>query len=115
MGPELALLYNDTWSPIPGEKHPWALGRPGREVWPEIWNEIGPLYETVQATGEGVSQQDQLLPVHRHGYTQECYFDFTFSPIRGEDGKVEGIFNAVVETTFRVISERRERVLRELA
>ena len=114
-GHELALLYNDAWSPIPGEKHPQALGRPGREVWPEIWDQIGPLFETVQATGEGVWQQDQLLPMRRHGYTEECYFNFTFSPIRAEDGSVEGIFNAVVETTFRVISERRERVLRVLA
>jgi signal transduction histidine kinase len=114
-GEELALLYNDAWSPIPGEKHPGALGRPGREVWPEIWDQIGPLFEKVQATGEGVWQEDQLLPMRRHGYTEECYFNFTFSPIRGEDGSVEGIFNAVVETTFRVISERRERVLRVLA
>ncbi len=114
-GPELALLYNDAWSEIPGEKHPWALGRAGREVWPEIWDAIGPLFESVQTTGEGVWQEDQLLPMHRHGYTEECYFNFTFSPIRGENGAVEGIFNAVVETTFRVIGERRERTLRELA
>lgn len=114
-GNELALLYNDAWSPIPGEKHPWALGRPGREVWPEIWDDIGPLYEKVQSTGEGVWQEDQLLPMRRYGYTEECYFNFTFSPIRGEHGRVEGIFNAVVETTFRVVGERRERTLRELA
>lgn len=114
-GPELALLYNDAWSDIPGEKHPWALGRPGREVWPEIWDAIGPLFDKVLETGEGVWQEDQLLPMHRHGYTEECYFNFTFSPIRGETGTVEGIFNAVVETTFRVIGERRERTLRELA
>lgn len=113
-GPQLALLYNDAWSPIPGKKHPWALGKPGREVWPEIWDAIGPLYAQVQSSGEGVWQQDQLLPMHRHGYTEECYFNFTFSPIRGEDGQVEGIFNAVVETTFRVIEERRTKVLREL-
>lgn len=67
------------------------------------------------STGEGVWQQDQLLPMHRHGYTEECYFNFTFSPIRGENGGSEGIFNAVVETTFQVIGERRERALRELA
>lgn len=114
-GPELALLYNDAWSDIPGEKHPWALGRPGREVWPEIWSAIGPLFDKVQTTGEGVWQEDQLLPMHRHGYTEECYFNFTFSPIRGENGSVEGIFNAVVETTFRVVEERRERTLRELS
>ena len=114
-GQELALLYNDAWSAIPGDKHPWALGKPGREVWPEIWAEIGPLYEKVQQTGEGVWQEDQLLPMRRYGYTEECYFNFTFSPVRGEDGGVDGIFNAVVETTFRVIGERRERTLRELA
>ncbi len=114
-GPELALLYNDAWSPIPGAKHPWALGRPGREVWPEIWDTIGPLFEHVFATGEGIWQEDELLPMHRHGYTEECYFNFTFSPILGEGGRVEGIFNAVVETTFRVVGERRTRVLRGLA
>lgn len=114
-GPDLALLYNDAWSEIPGEKHPWALGRAGKEVWPEIWDAIGPLFDDVQTPGEGVWQEDQLLPMHRHGYTEECYFNFTFSPIRGENGNVEGIFNAVVETTFRVIGERRERTLRELA
>jgi len=114
-GPQLALLYNDAWSPILGEKHPWALGRPGREVWPEIWTEIGPLFDAVQHTGEGVWQQDQLLPMHRHGYTEECYFNFTFSPIRGEDGSVVGIFNAVIETTFRVIEERRAQLLRDLS
>ncbi len=114
-GAELALLYNDAWSEIPGKKHPWALGRPGREVWPEIWDAIGPLFDRVQASGEGVWQEDQLLPMHRSGYTEECYFNFTFSPIRGENGNVEGIFNAVVETTLRVIEERRERTLRKLA
>lgn len=110
-GPQLALLYNDAWAPIPGEKHPWALGRAGREVWPEIWDTIGPLYARVIATGEGVWQEDELLPMHRHGYLEECYYNFTFSPIAGADGVVEGIFNAVVETTERVLSERRLRTL----
>jgi PAS domain S-box-containing protein len=114
-GPSLALLYNEAWSPILGAKHPWALGRPAHEVWPEIWDTIGPLYERVFATGDGVWQEDELLPMYRHGYTEECYFNFTFSPVRGEGGGVEGVFNAVVETTLRVIGERRTHALRSLA
>ncbi len=106
-GPELALLYNDAWSPIPGGKHPWALGRPGREVWPEIWDTIGPLFDKVMTTAEGVWQEDELLPMNRRGYLEECYYNFTFSPVRGESGTIDGIFNAVVETTDRVLSERR--------
>ncbi len=113
-GAELALLYNDAWSPILGTKHPAALGLRGREVWPEIWPTIGPLFEQVVGTGEAVYQEDSLLAMHRHGYTEECYFNFTFSPIRGEGGRVEGIFNAVIETTYRVVAARRARVLREL-
>jgi PAS domain S-box-containing protein len=113
-GADLVLLYNDEWSPIPGEKHPWALGRPAREAWPEIWHIIEPLFQRVMATGEATRSRDQLLPMHRHGFTEECYFDYTFSPIRGEGGEVQGVFNAVLETTNRVIGERRLRTLREL-
>jgi signal transduction histidine kinase len=114
-GSDLVLLYNDEWSPIPGTKHPWALGRSAREAWPEIWHIIGPLFEQVMKTGEGSRSEDQLLPMRRHGYTEECYFDYTFSPIRGESGQVDGIFNAVTETTYRVLNERRTRLLQELA
>ncbi|GAB3164848.1 ATP-binding protein [Telluribacter humicola] len=113
-GQELTLLYNDAWSPIPGKKHPWALGRPAREVWPELWDTIGPLFEHVVKTGEATRSKDELLPMQRHGYTEECYFDYTFTPIRGEGGSVEGIFNAVIETTYRVISERRTHILQTL-
>ena len=35
-GPEFIQLYNDAWSPIPADKHPDVLGRPAREVWPEL-------------------------------------------------------------------------------
>jgi PAS domain S-box-containing protein len=103
------------WSPIPGNKHPWALGRDAREVWPEIWETIGPLFENVTTTGQATYSEDSLLLMHRHGYTEECYFNFTFSPIRGESGRVEGVFNAVMETTNKVIGERRQRTLTTLA
>jgi PAS domain S-box-containing protein len=114
-GRDLGVLYNDDWSPILGEKHPWALGRPAREAWPEIWDIICPLFERVQSTGEATRSRDQLLPMYRHGFTEECYFDYTFSPIRGEGGTVDGVFNAVIETTNRVIGERRLSTLRDLA
>ncbi|MEP7365006.1 MAG: PAS domain-containing protein, partial [Acidobacteriota bacterium] len=97
-GPGLALLYNDAWSQILAEKHPWALGKPGREVWPEIWDTINPLFRQVIDTGVATLSRDQLLAMHRRGYTEECYFDFTFSPIRDEAGAVGGIFNIATET-----------------
>ena len=47
-GPELTFLYNDAYARMTlGAKHPWALGRPAREVWAEIWPDIGPRIEQV--------------------------------------------------------------------
>src|SRR6185436_11176280 len=92
---------------------PDALGRPCREVWSEIWGVIAPMLEGVLATGEATWSEDQLLMLERGGYPEECYFSFSFSPVRGEDGRVEGIFTAVIENTRRVLGERRLRTLRE--
>ena len=113
-GKELILLYNDAWSPIPGDKHPWALGRPAKEVWPEIWDAIEPQFEKA-FSGEAGGSKDALLLMQRHGYTEECYFDFTFTPVYGENGHVDGIFNAVIETTYQVIDKRRTRFLQTLS
>ncbi|MGC3946188.1 MAG: histidine kinase dimerization/phospho-acceptor domain-containing protein [Chryseolinea sp.] len=112
-GRELVLLYNDAWSPIPGNKHPWAFGKTAVQVWPDIWSAIEPQFEKAFSGRPGGSK-DALLPMQRHGYTEECYFDFTFTPIYGESGKVEGIFNAVIETTYRVINERRAAVVQQV-
>lgn len=114
-GAEGWLLYNDSWRPILGDKHPWAMGRSAHEVWPEIWDAIDPLFEIVRATGQATLRVDELLPMHRFGYTEECYFDYSFNPIRGRSGQVEGILNIVQETTYRVLNDRRTRLLRELA
>ena len=114
-GTDSVLLYNDAWRPIVGDKHPWALGRPGREVWAEIWDTIGPELANVVATGDGIFHNDELLSMHRFGYTEECFFDYTFNPIQGEGGVVDGVFNVVSETTYRVLSDRRAQLLREVA
>jgi len=114
-GAEGFLLYNDAWRPILGNKHPWALGRGARDVWPEIWSTINPLFETVRATGQATWRPDELLPMHRFGYREECYFDYSFNPITGQTKTIEGILNIVQETTFRVLNERRTHLLSELA
>jgi hypothetical protein len=115
LGPAFTLIYNDAWIPIPGDKHPWALGRAAHEVWFEIWDIIEPNYKQVMTTGEAIFAKDALFFMRQHGYTEECYFDYTLSPIHGTDGAVDGIFNAAIETTYRVLDERRMRRLRELA
>ena len=114
-GPQLVVLYNDAYAEILGGKHPWALGRPCEEVWSEIWDVIGPMLDGVVATGQATWSEDQLLALERRGFPEECYFSFSFSPVRGEDGGVDGIFTAVIESTGRVVGERRLALLTELS
>jgi PAS domain S-box-containing protein len=114
-GPEYVVLYNDAYSTILGSKHPWALGQRCRECWAEIWDTIGPMLDTVVQTGEATWSNRLLLQLERFGYPEECYFSFSFGPVRVETGGVGGVFTAVLETTEEVIGERRLRTLRDLA
>jgi len=114
-GPEYVVLYNDAYSTILGSKHPWALGQRCQDCWAEIWDTIGPMLDQVVKTGEATWSDDLLLPLERYGYPEECYFSFSFSPVRVETGTVGGVFTAVLETTEEVIGQRRLRTLRDLA
>lgn len=111
-GPDLRFFYNDAYLPLLGGKHP-ALGKPGREVWPEIWDIIGPMLSGVLATGEATWSEDLMLPVRRHGYAEESYWTYSYSPLY-HDGEVAGVFTAVADTTERVVGERRLAALRDL-
>jgi PAS domain S-box-containing protein len=114
-GPDLVMLYNDAYRQVIGAKHPAALGRPGRECWPEIWHIINPMLEGVMHRGEATWSNDLLLMLERSGYPEECYFTFSYSPIRDESGGIGGVFTPVADTSERVINERRMGTLRDLA
>jgi signal transduction histidine kinase/PAS domain-containing protein len=115
-GPELTFLYNDDYARMTlGKKHPWALGKPSREVWKEIWDDIGPRIHRVLETGEATWDEALLLFLERSGYREETYHTFSYSPLSGDDGAVAGHLCVVTEETDRVIGERRLKTLRSLA
>jgi PAS domain S-box-containing protein len=114
-GPELVMLYNDAYISVAGGKHPQALGGRVRDVWPEIWDTIGPMLHGVLKSGNATWADDLMLPMERNGYPEECNFTFSYGPIRNESGDVGGIFTPVLETTERVIEQRRMETLRKLA
>ena len=113
-GPELRLLYNDAWAPIPGPRHPAALGAPAREVWSDIWHVIEPQLSRLIETGDGMFVEDQMLPMRRFGTIEETYWSYSFTAIRGEDGAISGVFNSGNETTRNVLSRRQMSFLLDL-
>ncbi|HET9110421.1 MAG TPA: ATP-binding protein, partial [Ktedonobacterales bacterium] len=114
-GPDLIFFYNDAYAPTLGIKRPWAAGKPGHEVWSEIWPTIGPMLERVLRTGEPTWSNDEQLLLERSGYVEETYHTYSYSPIEDETGAVVGVFTAVTETTDRVLAERRTGAARDLA
>ncbi len=115
LGDQLRLIYNDAYIPMLGDKHPAALGSAGADVWWDIWDVICPLLDGVVTTGKATWSDDLKLMLVNDGRRRERYFTFTYSPIIGAGGAVEGVFCAVAETTERVLSERRLRTLSTLA
>jgi PAS domain S-box-containing protein len=114
-GPDFTQFYNDGYRPILGStKHPAAMGLSTRVTFAEVWDIIGPMFEGVMR-GTPTTVVDFLLPLDRHGFVEECYFIFSYSPIREEGGSVGGILVTVTETTERVLGARRLRTLQELA
>ena len=114
-GADFRFFYNDRYRPVLGaSKHPGALGTPARDIFPEAWPQIGPLFESTR-DGQSVGMDDLLVPLDRYGYLENCYFTLSYSPIRDESGGVGGMLAVVAETTERVQGERRLKTLRDLA
>nr|WP_294513258.1 ATP-binding protein [uncultured Rhodopila sp.] len=114
-GGDLTFFYNDAYAPTLGVKHPRALGRPAKEVWREIWPDIGPRIESVLQTGHATWDEGLLLFLERSGYPEETYHTFSYSPLPDDDGAIAGMLCVVMEETQRVIGERRVASLRDLA
>jgi len=114
-GRGLIYFYNDPYKSIIGGKHGWALGRPIKEVWSEIWSDIEPMLDMAMSGGRGTYVEEQLLVMERNGYPEETYYTFSFSPIPNDDGSAGGIICANTDDTPRVIGERQLALLRDLA
>ena len=108
-GPEFVLIYNDGYRPILGDKHPWALGRPAREAWSEVWHEIEPFHlQILRGESEAVFAKDKLLRINRHGdLFEDARFTLGYSPIPDPTAGsgIGGIFVTVVEITDRVLAD----------
>ena len=120
-GPELIQIYNDSYAPIMGDKHPWGLGKPTRECWPEVWDINGPVYERV-LRGETVSFENMRYSLLRHGpasVPEDVYLTISYSPVLGETPADVGVLITMFDTTrqvaARALQAERDTLLQELS
>jgi len=106
-GPELAMVYNEAYGHILGDRHPAALGRPTREVWHEVWADVRPLLDKALA-GEAVYFENQPLALPGQGEDARAWVTFSYSPLRDDAGEPAGVFCVCADTTATVLSQRRQ-------
>ena len=111
-GPDQLLLYNDGYAGVLAGKHPGALGHPFLDVWSEIAADLIPIVEQAYA-GTAVQMDDITLVMERRGFREETHFAFSYTPIRSEQGVVQGFFCACTEITDQVFADRRSAAERE--
>ena len=113
-GPEFVQIYNDAYRPICGGLHPASMGSKFKECWASALPVVGAHFDRAH-NGEGVYIPNQRMFLERHGYLEEAFMTFSFSPIRDESGNVGGIFHPISESTEKMLSSRRTQAIRDLA
>jgi signal transduction histidine kinase/DNA-binding response OmpR family regulator len=115
-GPDYISIYNDAYRPVLGAKHPAALGRPFRDVWPEVQHVLAPLIDAPFHGGPSSWTDDIQLEVQRHGFAEETHFTFAYSPVPDDTAprRIGGVLATVSEITEKIVGERRLAALRDL-
>jgi len=115
-GPDLIMIYNDAYAELLGSKHPHVLGKPLREVWPEILKDLVPLNEAIlNGARDSFFAEDHLWPLDRYGAPEEAHFTVSYSAIPDQSAPrgIGGVLVTTFETTDRVRNEKMLRVLSE--
>src|SRR6185295_18323612 len=100
-GEGLTSLFNDAYIPILGGKHPHALGIPYAQLWAEIWDEYRPIVAATMA-GKAHSFVDRPVPLHDRAGLPMSWLTFSWTPLRNEEGAIQGFYCAAFETTGKV-------------
>jgi PAS domain-containing protein len=105
-GPDGIMIYNDAYTIFAGGRHPRLLGSKVLEGWAEV-ADFNANVMRVGMAGGTLSYRDQELTLYRNGVPEQVWMNLDYSPVIDETGKPGGVLAIVVETTERVMAERR--------
>ncbi|TID20341.1 phosphorelay sensor kinase [Venturia nashicola] len=116
-GVDYVAVYNAAFVAHAGKKHPAFMGSGfGDDAgFPELFPFIEPMFEQAKSTGIAQDVIETPMTTERNGYLEETFFTGCFTPIRNGYGQIEGLYNALVEVTKQLISERRTAMLNAIS
>ncbi len=107
-GEDGVMIYNDAYSVFAGSRHPALLGSKVREGWAEI-ADFNDNVMKVGLAGGTLAYKDQVLTLVRRGRPEPVWMNLDYSPVLDESGRPGGVIAIVVETTQKVLADRRLR------
>lgn len=114
-GPQHRCFFNEAFAALIKINGPAFFGKDARSVFNnETWRFILPQVESVVESQTSLGAEEQLLYFDRKGFLEECYLDYSLEPIMIGD-VVQGVFCQMVESTPKVLSQRRLEMLTELS
>ncbi|MFZ5780672.1 MAG: PAS domain-containing protein [Pseudomonadota bacterium] len=105
-GEDGIMIYNDAYAAISGPRHPALLGSRVRDGWPEVADFNDHVMKVVLSGGT-LQYKDRQMELDRGGRPESAWFDLAYSPVHDESGRPGGVMAIVIETTGRVLAERR--------
>lgn len=106
-GDKGVMIYNDAYRAFAGARHPALLGTNVLEGWHEVADFNANVMQKVYREGGTLSYQDQELTLIRDGTPKQLWTDLEYSPVLDEDGTPIGVVAIVIETTEKVLANRR--------
>jgi PAS domain S-box-containing protein len=103
------MIYNDAYSRFAGGRHPQLLGSEVRAGWPEV-AEFNDHIMKVGLSGGTLAYRDQELTLHRSGKPEQVWMNLDYSPVIDQTGEPAGVIAIVVESTQRVLADRRNEM-----
>jgi len=100
------MIYNDAYSLFAGGRHPRLLGTNVREAWDEV-ADFNDNVMRVGLAGGTLSYTDQELTLNRNGQAEQVWMNLDYSALLDDAGEPAGVMAVVVETTAKVLAERR--------
>jgi PAS domain-containing protein len=114
-GPDKVAIYNEGFAESSGKAHPFLMGHTFIEAYPEISNDIMPVFEAAKTTKTDIPVKEIPLMVKRNNFLEETHFNGDFIPLRDDNGRVNGWYNSLTEITRQKINDRRQNMLNRIS
>jgi two-component sensor histidine kinase len=105
-GSDGVMIYNDGYRVFAADRHPSMLGMKVVEAWPEAASFNSNVMQ-VCLSGQTLSYKDQHFILYRNDRAESVWMNLDYSPVFDELGHPAGVIAVVVETTERVLADRR--------